>query len=117
VTLIEDMTVAVLPGTGKTGRRIAQRLRDAGAAVRAGPRRGTPPSDRTKQATWRVHLEGEDDACVTHIPDLAVLAHLFGELLDGRNAEPQGGVEVVLGRQPADAATAMSRAAQAGAST
>lgn len=62
MTLIEDMTVAVLPGTGKTGRRIAQRLRDAGAAVRAGSRRRTPPSDRTNQATWRDHIGGQKNA-------------------------------------------------------
>lgn len=46
-----------------------------------------------------------------------ILVHFFGEILDGRNAEPQGGVEAVLGRRPADAAAAMSRAAQAGAWT
>lgn len=276
MTATADLTIAVLPGTGKTGRRIVQRLRDAGATVRAGSRRGTPPFDWTDEANWRAHLEGADAAYVTYIPDIAVpgadravgrlaalaaeagltrlvllvgrgqrnseaaeasaraafpattvlraswfmqefsegslhdmvlggvvalpvgdvpepfvdvddvadvavaalvaedhagrtyeitgpealtfaevaaaagaaagrpvrlevvaleafcagaradgtpeetvdvLAHLFGELLDGRNAEPQGGVEAVLGRQPADAATAMRREAQAGAWT
>lgn len=66
------MTIAVLPGTGKTGRRITQRLRAAGAAVRAGSRRRTPPFDRQDEATWRIHLEGADAAYVTFIPDIAV---------------------------------------------
>ena len=274
MTATEDLTIAVLPGNGKTGRRITQRLREAGASVRAGSRSATPTFDWDDEATWRVHLEGADAAYVTYIPEIAIpgadravgrfaelaakaglarlvlllgrgqrnaeaaeaaarvafpattvlhaswfiqefsegslrdmvlegvvalpvgdvpepfvdiddladvvvaalttedhtgltyeitgpesltfaeatavvgaaagrpvrleavgleafladaraegspeetvdgLAHIFGELTDGRNAEAQGGVEAVLGRQPADAAAAMSRAAQEGA--
>lgn len=274
MTATADLTVAVLPGTGKTGRRIAQRLRVTGATVRAGSHRGTPPFDWSDEATWPVHLDGADAAYIAYIPDIAVpgadravgrfaelaaeaglarlvllvgrgqrnseaaeaaaraafpattvlraswfvqefsegslrdmvldgvvalpvgpvpepfvdvddvaevavaaltadshtghtyeltgpealtfaqavalagaaagrpvrlevvelaafcaaaradgtpeeavdvLAHLFGELLDGRSADPQGGIEAVLGRPPGDAATAMRRAAEAGA--
>lgn len=274
MTATPDLTIAVLPGTGKTGRRITERLRAKDATVRAGSRRGTPPFDWQDETTWRVHLEGADAAYVTYIPDIAVpgadravgrlaalaaeagvtrlvllvgcgqrnseaaeaaaravlpattvlraswfiqefsegslrdpvldgvvalpvgdvpepfvdlddvadvavaaltaddhtartyeitgpealsfaeavavvgaaarravrlekvrledfcagaradgmpeetidvMTHLFGELLDGRSAKPQGGVEAVLGRRPTDAATAMRRAAQAGA--
>jgi uncharacterized protein YbjT (DUF2867 family) len=42
----------VLGAGGKTGRRLARRLRDRGVAVRAGSRSGTPRSDWTDRATW-----------------------------------------------------------------
>ena len=72
MTATADLTIAVLPGTGKTGRRITQRLRDAGSDVRVGSRSGTPPFDWTDESTWRVHLEGADAAYVAYLPEIAV---------------------------------------------
>ena len=42
--------VLVTGGTGKTGRRVAQRLAGRGVGVRIGSRAGTPPFDRTEPA-------------------------------------------------------------------
>ena len=72
MTTTTDLTIAVLPGSGKTGARVAQRLRDAGATVRASSRSTTPPFDWADEATWRAHLDGADAAYVTHVPDIAV---------------------------------------------
>lgn len=43
--------ILVLGSTGKTGRRVAERLMARGAAVRHGSRSGTPPFDWMDRAT------------------------------------------------------------------
>jgi uncharacterized protein YbjT (DUF2867 family) len=64
-------TTLVVGGTGKTGRRVAQRLRARGLPVRIGTPSGQPPFDWTDQATWAPALEGVASAYVTYAPDLA----------------------------------------------
>jgi uncharacterized protein YbjT (DUF2867 family) len=66
-----NMTL-VLNGTGKTGRRIVERLRARGAPVRVGSRSGEPPFDWNDRATWAPALEGVSAAYVSYFPDLAV---------------------------------------------
>jgi uncharacterized protein YbjT (DUF2867 family) len=44
-------TILVLGGTGKTGRRVVQRLQARGIPVRAGTPSATPPFDWTDEAT------------------------------------------------------------------
>ncbi|RKN10036.1 NAD(P)H-binding protein [Streptomyces radicis] len=48
----------VLGGTGKTGRRVAARLRVAGHTVRAASRSGAVRFDWTERATWERAVEG-----------------------------------------------------------
>ena len=62
----------VLGGTGKTGRRIVQRLQAAGRPVRIGTPSATPPFDWTDEATWPAVLDGVGSVYVTYYPDLAV---------------------------------------------
>src|ERR671910_2574042 len=62
----------VLGGTGKTGRRIVQRLQAAGRPVRMGPPSAPPPFDWTDAATWPAALDGVGSVYVTYYPDLAV---------------------------------------------
>jgi uncharacterized protein YbjT (DUF2867 family) len=50
--------ILVLGGTGKTGRRVAQRLRIAGETVRAASRGGDTPFDLDDPATWKPALAG-----------------------------------------------------------
>jgi uncharacterized protein YbjT (DUF2867 family) len=61
----------VLGGTGKTGRRVAQRLGARGLPVRVGSRSGTPPFDWEKPATWAPALDGVASAYVSYYPDVA----------------------------------------------
>ncbi len=63
--------ILVLGGTGKTGRRVAQRLRALGRPVRIGSRAGDPPFDWTDLATWPGSLAGVHTAYLTYQPDLA----------------------------------------------
>jgi uncharacterized protein YbjT (DUF2867 family) len=64
--------VLVVGGTGKTGRRVAERLRARGKAVRIGTPRGTPPFAWNDQATWPAALRDVRAAYVTYYPDIAI---------------------------------------------
>jgi len=55
---------------GKTGRRVAERLRARDAAVRAGSRAGQPPFDWADRSTWQPALTGTNAAYVSYFPDL-----------------------------------------------
>lgn len=43
----------ILGGTGKTGRRVAQRLSSLGLPVRIGSKLGKPSFDWNKQESWK----------------------------------------------------------------
>jgi len=61
----------VLGGTGKTGRRVVQRLTAQGEPVRIGSRSGGLPFDWEDPATWAPALTGVKAAYVSYYPDLA----------------------------------------------
>jgi len=67
-----ENTILVLGGTGKTGRRVVERLKARGVAVRVASRSGTPPFDWENRATWVPALRNVGSAYVTYQPDLAV---------------------------------------------
>ena len=58
-------------GTGKTGRRVADRLEALGRTVRIGSRSGRPPFDWNDPTTWSGALDGVGSVYVTYVPDLA----------------------------------------------
>lgn len=64
--------ILVTGATGKTGSRIAARLRAQGVPVRAGSRSATPAFDWEVPATWRAALQGVRAVYVSYQPDLAV---------------------------------------------
>jgi uncharacterized protein YbjT (DUF2867 family) len=65
-------TTLVLGGTGKTGRRVVERLAARGVPTRIGSRSGRPPFDWQERSTWAPVLEGVGSAYVAYYPDLAV---------------------------------------------
>ena len=67
----EDTTL-VLGGTGKTGRRVAERLTALGVPVRIGSRSGEPPFDWAKPETWAPALRAVRSVYISYYPDLAV---------------------------------------------
>ena len=71
MTHTTTQTTLVLGGTGKTGRRVAQRLTALGYPVRAGSRSGRTRFDWQDQATWGPALDGVTAAYVCYYPDLA----------------------------------------------
>ena len=62
----------VLGGTGKTGRRVVERLAAKGVPARVGSRSGEPPFDWEEPATWGPALDGIGSAYVSYYPDLSV---------------------------------------------
>ncbi|MGS2616820.1 NAD(P)H-binding protein [Micromonospora sp. LZ34] len=67
-----DIMTLVLGGTGKTGRRIVDRLTARGVPVRVGSRSGAPPFDWADRATWSAVLSDVDAVYVSYALDLAV---------------------------------------------
>jgi uncharacterized protein YbjT (DUF2867 family) len=68
----QDKPILVLGGTGKTGRRVVERLTARGLPVRVGSRSGTPPFDWEDRSTWEPALDGVGSVYLTYYPDLAV---------------------------------------------
>ncbi|EJM51672.1 NAD(P)H-binding protein [Pseudomonas sp. GM48] len=64
--------VLVLGATGKTGRRITQRLEAAGLPVRRGSRDANPPFDWEDRSTWNAVIDGVHSVYISFQPDLAV---------------------------------------------
>ena len=62
----------VLGATGKTGRRVVERLQRLGVQFRAGSRSAQPPFDWEDRQTWAPCLEGSAQAYVSYYPDLCV---------------------------------------------
>ena len=63
--------ILVVGATGKTGRRVAERLQALDVPVRIGSRAGTPPFDWEDRATWAPALRDTSAAYVSFYPDLA----------------------------------------------
>ncbi len=62
----------VLGGSGKTGRRIVQRLQSRGIPTRIGSRSGSPAFDWAKPEDWDAVLDGVRSVYISYAPDLAV---------------------------------------------
>lgn len=67
-----ENTTLVVGGTGKTGRRVVERLKTRGIPVRIGSRAGEPPFDWEDPTNWEAVLQGMVKVYVTFYPDLAV---------------------------------------------
>ncbi len=61
----------VVGGTGKTGRRVVQRLAARGLPVRVGSRSGQPPFEWGDESTWLPVLQGVRAAYIPY-PDLVI---------------------------------------------
>ncbi|MEV6397992.1 NAD(P)H-binding protein [Streptomyces sp. NPDC051907] len=101
-------TVLVTAATGKTGRRVAERLTALGATVRAGSRKGDVRFDWEDQSTWAAALNGADAAYIAYYPDLAAPGGAEAMQAFGRIAKENGVRRVVLlsGRGEPDALVA-----------
>lgn len=70
---MKEKKILVLGGKGKTGRRVVERLRQAGCThIRIGSRSQQPSFDWENSATWTDALKGMDAVYITFQPDLAV---------------------------------------------
>jgi uncharacterized protein YbjT (DUF2867 family) len=69
--MTHDLTL-ITGGTGKTGSRLAERLRARGREVRIGSRSGEPPFDWNDRSTWEGALDGATSAYLSYFPDIAI---------------------------------------------
>lgn len=70
--LNEKGLTLVLGGTGKTGRRVAERMTAKGYNVRVGSRSAVPSFDWNNEAGWDACLEGVTAVYINYAPDLAM---------------------------------------------
>lgn len=64
--------ILVLGGTGKTGRRISERLKAKGVPIRVGSRSALPSFDWNNPKSWDDCLKDVEAVYVNYAPDLAV---------------------------------------------
>ena len=69
---LTNETTLVLGGTGKTGRRVVERLAARDLPVRVGSRSGQPPFDWNDRSTWAPALRGAAAVYVSYQPDVAI---------------------------------------------
>jgi uncharacterized protein YbjT (DUF2867 family) len=71
-TTMNNSPILVIGATGKTGRRIVDRLEAKGHTVRKGSRQANPSFDWDNPAGWTAALSGVQAVYVSFFPDLAV---------------------------------------------
>ena len=64
--------ILVIGGTGKTGRRVVEQLKNKGIEPRIGSRNASPSFDWNNKDTWVNSLDGIQRMYVTYYPDLAI---------------------------------------------
>ena len=64
--------ILVIGGTGKTGRKVASKLKLLGHNVRIGSRQASPSFDWHNSETWTPAMQEIDKVYITYQPDLAV---------------------------------------------
>lgn len=110
-------TILVTGGTGKTGRRIAERLAARGQPIRVGSRAGRPPFDWAERSTWGAAVRGVGAAYLSFFPDLAVPG-AADTVADFADVAVRAGVRrlvLLSGRGEAEAQRAERAVQQAGA--
>src|SRR5688500_6178072 len=68
----ENDLILVLGGTGKTGRRVVERLEALDLPVRMGSRSADPAFDWEDESTYAPVLDGAHAVYLSYYPDLAV---------------------------------------------
>lgn len=117
-------TTLVVGGTGKTGRRVAERLTARGIPIRIGSRTGEPPFDWADDTTWQPALRGVTSAYLAYLPEIgspaaAAMVGAFARravdsgvrrvvLLSGRGSEHARQAELALAGAGADWAVVRS---------
>ncbi|HET6857160.1 MAG TPA: NmrA family transcriptional regulator [Streptomyces sp.] len=114
---LKQQTVLVTSGTGKTGRRVVERLASLGVTVRSGSRKGAVRFDWEDRSTWGPALRGADAAYVAYYPDLAAPGAPDAVRALGRIAVENGVRRLVLlsGRGEPEAVVAESALRECGA--
>ena len=108
-----NSTVLVLGGTGRTGRRITERLRSRGVPTRVASRQSAHPFDWAQPSTWGAALSGANAAYVCYSPDLAFpgVSDLIAQFADRARSHQVHRLVLLSGRGE-ESARASERAIQ-----
>ena len=111
---MEKSPILIVGGLGKTGRRVAERLKAQARPVRIASRSTDPRFDWTDRSSWAEALHGASAAYATYQPDLAVPGAVDDIAEFARLAKAAGISRIVLlsGRGE-DGAVASEQALQA----
>lgn len=109
--------VLVLCASGKTGRRVTQRLKAAGVPVRAASRSGDTHFDWEDETTWAPALAGVGAVYIVYYPDLAFpgAADTVGDFADLAVANKVRRLVLLTGRGEEGARRAEQRLRASGA--
>jgi uncharacterized protein YbjT (DUF2867 family) len=110
-------TTLVIGASGKTGRRVAQRLTADGLSVRPASRTAEARFDWNEPATWGPALDGAAAAYITYYPDLALpgAAETVGAFAEQAVAAGVRRLVLLSGRGEAGARDAEQHLQQSGA--
>jgi uncharacterized protein YbjT (DUF2867 family) len=110
-------TTVVLGGTGKTGRRVAERLQARGIPTRVARRSGDRPFAWEERSTWAPTLQGASAAYVSFFPDVAIpgAADTIGALAELAVAHGVRRLVLLSGRGEEEAQRAERAVQEAGA--
>ena len=113
----EGNLTLVLGATGKTGRRVVERLTALDLPTRAGSRSGEPPFDWEDRATWPPALDGVASVYISYYPDIAVPGAVDKVASFAQLAVARGATRIVLlsGRGEPAAETAEQAVRDSGA--
>lgn len=132
----------MIGGSGKTGRRVVERLKALGHDVRGASRSSCPSFDWNNDSNWSEALAGVktlfqaitgrelkvvdvsreefvEGLEAAQLPEgmVQLVDYLFNEVLDGRNSSLSDGVQRALGRPPRDCRGFLQKAHLSGAFT
>jgi uncharacterized protein YbjT (DUF2867 family) len=115
----DDITLVLGGASGKTGRRIVERLHARGVQTRATSRAGEHRFDWEDRSTWEPALDGVTAAYIAYVPDLAVPGAPEAVGAFAEQAVAAGVRQLVLlsGRGEPEAQRAEQTVAAAGAET
>ncbi len=93
---MQNQPILVIGSTGKTGRRVADKLEASGQPVRRGSRKSAIPFDWEDAGTWAPALSGARSAYMTYFPDLAFPGAVEKLEALGKVAKTEGLEHIVL---------------------
>ncbi|MEO0813378.1 MAG: NAD(P)H-binding protein [Myxococcota bacterium] len=95
----------ILGATGKTGRRVVERLETLDIPVRRGSRNASPRFDWNDEASWDASLQGVESIYVNYAPDLAMpgAGDAIRALLERAKAHQVRNAVLLSGRGEAEA--------------
>jgi uncharacterized protein YbjT (DUF2867 family) len=112
----QNQLTFVIGGTGKTGRRIVERLEARQIPVRVGSRSATPSFDWANEANWDACLDGIGAVYISYSPDLAMPGATDSIRVFVEKAERAGVERIVLlsgrGEEEAQACEQIVRASR-----